>query len=125
MVLLFYFMKVLLVDDNPDITCLLSKFLKAKGYENTVTNDPLDGLEKIKNEHYDVVFLDIHMPEFSGLDIIQALETENILKDQNIVIFSAHNFTANEVNDLLKKKGIVACLKKPIQLTELLTVMVR
>jgi DNA-binding response OmpR family regulator len=36
-------MKVLLVDDNPDITDLLSKFLKAKGYENVVTNDPRDG----------------------------------------------------------------------------------
>ena len=80
-------MKVLLVDDNPDITGLLSKFLKAKGYENIVTNDPKDGLDRIKNEKYDIVFLDIHMPEFSGLDIIQALEAEQILKDQKIIIF--------------------------------------
>lgn len=118
-------MKVLIVDDNQDITGLLSKFLKAKGYDNVVTNDPQDGLQRIKNEKYDVVFLDIHMPEFSGLDIIQALEAEKILKDQNIVIFSAHNFTTKEVADLLKKDGIVACLKKPIQLNELLTVIVR
>jgi len=118
-------MKVLLVDDNPDITDLLSKFLKAKGYENVVTNDPRDGLNRIKNEKYDVIFLDIHMPEFSGLDIIQSLETEKILKDQKIVIFSAHNFTSSEIKELLMKDGIEACLKKPIQLNELLTVMVR
>lgn len=116
-------MKVLLVDDNPDITDLLSKFLKAKGYANTITNNPIDGLEKIKNENYDIVFLDIHMPEVSGLDIIQILESENILQDQKIVIFSAHDFTSSEIDDLLKKKGIKACLKKPIQLNELLTVM--
>ncbi len=114
-------MKVLLVDDNPDITGLLSKFLKAKGYENIVTNDPKDGLDRIKNEKYDIVFLDIHMPEFSGLDIIQALEAEQILKDQKIIIFSAHNFTPQEIEKLLKKDGIEACLKKPIQLNELLT----
>jgi DNA-binding response OmpR family regulator len=118
-------MKVLLVDDNPEITGLLSKFLKAKGYENVVTNDPRDGLDRIINEKYDVIFLDIHMPEFSGLDIIQALETEKILKDQKIIIFSAHNFTSNEVKELLMKDGIVACLKKPIQLNELLTEIVR
>jgi CheY-like chemotaxis protein len=118
-------MKVLLIDDNPDITDLLSKFLKAKGYENVVTNDPKDGLNRIKNEKYDVIFLDIHMPDFSGLDIIQSLETDNILKDQKIVIFSAHNFSTGEVKALLMKDGIEACLKKPIQLNELLTSMAR
>ena len=82
-------MKVLIVDDNQDITGLLSKFLKAKGFENVVTNDPRDGLERIKEEKYDVVLLDISMPEMSGIDIIQTLEQEKILKDQKIVIYSA------------------------------------
>jgi CheY-like chemotaxis protein len=118
-------MKILVVDDNLEITSLLSSFLTAKGYDNVVTNDPKDGLERIKNENYDVVFLDIMMPEISGLDIIQVLETENILKDQNIVIFSAYEFTADEVNELLKKNGIAACLKKPINLNELLSVMLK
>ena len=116
-------MKVLLVDDNLYITDLLSKFLKARGYENVVANDPREGLERIKNEKFDVVFLDIHMPELSGLEIIQALESENILKDQKIVIFSAHDFKAVEVKELLEKEGIEGYLKKPIQLNELLTVM--
>ncbi len=118
-------MKILLVDDNADITGLLSKFLKSKGYENEVSNDPREGLDRIKNEKYDFVFLDIHMPEISGLDIIESLESEKILKDQKIVIFSAHDFGPNEINDLLKKEGIEGYLKKPIQLNELLTVMTR
>jgi len=119
--LMFYLMKVLIVDDNQDITGLLSKFLKAKGFENVVTNDPRDGLERIKGEQYDVVLLDISMPDFSGIDIIQTLEREQILKDQKIVIFSATAFTTSQINDLLKKDGIQGCLKKPIQLNELLT----
>ena len=116
-----YVMKVLVVDDNQDITCLLSRFLKAKGFENIVTNDPRDGLERIKQEQYDVVLLDISMPEVSGIDIIQTLEKENILKDQKIVIFSANAFTDGQINDLLKMDGIQDCLKKPIQLNKLLT----
>jgi len=114
-------MKVLLVDDNQEITLLLSKFLKSKGFENVVTNDPRDGLNRIKEEKYDFVLLDITMPEFSGIDIIHALEKEKILKDQKIVIFSATTFTTSQINDLLKKDGIQGCLKKPIQLNELLT----
>ncbi len=114
-------MKVLLIDDNHDITSLLSKFLKAKGFENIVTNDPRDGLEQIKEGQYDVVLLDISMPEFSGIDIIQTLEKEKILKDQKIVIFSALAIANLQVSELLKKEGIHSCLKKPIQLKELMT----
>jgi DNA-binding response OmpR family regulator len=114
-------MQVLIVDDNQDITGLLSRFLKAKGIENRVTNDPLDGLERIKENQYDVVLLDISMPEFSGIDIIKTLEKEKILKEQKIIIFSATAFTTTQINDLLKKEGIQGCLKKPIQLNELLT----
>ncbi len=114
-------MRVLLVDDNQDITCLLSKFLKAKGFDSVVANDPRDGLERIKEEKYDVVLLDIFMHGFSGIDIIQTLEREKILKDQKIVIFSAIPFTTIQINDLLKKDGIQGCLKKPIRLDELLT----
>lgn len=114
-------MKVLVVDDNQDITELLSRFLKAKGFENVVTNDPRDGLEQIKNGKYDVVLLDISMPELSGIDIIQILKKEQILKDQKIVIFSANAFTDKEIGELLKMEGVQDCLKKPIQLNTLLT----
>ncbi|MDH3618511.1 MAG: response regulator, partial [Nitrosopumilus sp.] len=93
----------------------------AKGFENVVTNDPRDGLDRIKDGNYDVVLLDISMPEFSGIDIIKKLEKEKILKDQKIIIFSATAFTTTQINDLLKKDGIQGCLKKPIQLNELLT----
>ena len=114
-------MSLLIVDGNQDITDLLSKFLTSKGLENVVTNDPREGLKRIKEKKYDVVLLDISMPEFSGIDIIQQLEREKILKDQKIVIFSATAFTTSQINDLLKKDGIQGCLKKPIQLNELLT----
>ena len=114
-------MKVLIVDDNQDITDLLSRYLNSKGIENEVTNDPLDGLKKIKEESYDTVLLDISMPEFSGIDIIHTLEREKRLKDQKIVIFSATAFTESEVHHLLKKEGVQSCLKKPIKLNKVLT----
>jgi DNA-binding response OmpR family regulator len=113
-------MKLLIVDDNQDITSLLSKFLNAKGFENVVTNDPRDGFQKIKEGNYDAVLLDISMPELSGIDIIQKLEQDKILKDQKIVIFSANAFTTKEIDQLVKKEGIHSCLKKPIALNQLL-----
>ena len=109
-----------MVDDNQDITDLVSKFLTAKGLDNVVTNDPRDGLERIKNEDFDVILLDIAMPEFSGHDIIEELEKEKILKDKKIIIFSAHAFSESVINELLEKEGVHSFLSKPLKLDTIL-----
>jgi DNA-binding response OmpR family regulator len=113
--------KVLIIDDNQETTYLLSKYLNAKGIENIVTNDPIDGLKKIKEENYNTVLLDISMPEFSGIDIIHTLEREKRLQDQKIIIFSAISFTDMEIHHLLQKEGVQVCIKKPMNLNNLLT----
>jgi len=118
-------MKVLHVDDNQDLTRLVSKFLRKKGIDSVVTNDPKKGLDRIKEEKYDVVLLDNHMPGLYGTDIIQILENEKILKDQNIIIFSGDDFTTREIDDLLKKDGIKNLLKKPASLDDLFAEIVR
>jgi len=114
-------MKVLLVDDDKDITTFLSKFLNVRGFEIVVTNDPMEGLRRIQQEQYDVILLDISMPGLSGLNIIGILATNEILKNQNIFIFSTTSIDAIQNRDLLRKDGINGCLEKPIQLNELLT----
>ena len=116
-------MKVLIVDDNHDVTELLSKFLDSHGIENIVTNNPQEGLRRMKEQNYDTVFLDISMPDISGIDIIHSLERENKLKNQKIVIFSAVSLTDSEVSRLLEKEGVQSCMKKPVKLKEILTVV--
>jgi len=114
-------MKILLIDNNKDITTMLSKFLNSKGFETVVTNDPVEGLRHIQQEQYDVILLDIFMPEISGFNIIDILATNKILKEQNIFIFSATAFEDIQIKNLLRKEGVNGCLKKPIRLNELLT----
>jgi len=114
-------MKVLIVDDNKDITDLLSKFLKAKGFETVETNDAMEGLRHIQQEKFDAILLDMKMPGISGFTIIQLLATDDILKNQNIFIFSSSAFGENEVKNLLRKDGVNGVLKKPMKLDEILT----
>ncbi len=116
-------MKVLIIDDNENITSLLSTFLQSKGFDNVITNDSKDGLELIQEEKYDVVLLDLQMPELSGLDIIKKLEEQKILKDQKIVILSASAYSTKKIDGLLKKDGVQQYLKKPVKLNQLLTAM--
>ncbi|MCH8915936.1 MAG: response regulator transcription factor [Thaumarchaeota archaeon] len=114
-------MKILIIDDNQDITEMLSRYLSVKGFDCVTTNDGLNGLNLIKKEKYDTVFLDISMPDFGGMDVIAALEKENMLKDQRIVIFTASSITNEQLQTLLEKDGVESCLKKPVQLSELIT----
>ncbi len=118
-------MKVLIVDDNEDITDMLSKFLKSKGFDVVVINDPWEGVRRIQKEQFDVILLDIKMPGFSGLQIIATLATDEILQDQNIFIFSANFGHDTQIKNLLRRDGINGCLKKPIQLYELLTAITK
>ena len=112
-------MKVLVVDDNKSITSALEKYLKIKGFEVKICNDGHDGFELIQNDKWDAILLDLFMPEFSGLDIIENLEKNNILKDKNIILFTASSVSDYILDNLVKKDGIRTCLKKPISLAKI------
>ncbi len=118
-------MKILIIDDDEDITGLLARYLTGKGFENVVTSDPMEGLGHVKKEKYDVIILDIKMPVISGLNIIQILAAGGKLKNKNIFIFSGADYNQNQIKDLLKRDGINGCLKKPIELDELLKTITR
>ena len=113
-------MKILHIDDNQEITDMFSDLLPSLGFEYTGINDPRKGIEQIKEEKHDVIVLDVHMPPFNGLNIIQMLENENILKKQKIIMLSGAELTPNQTNELLKK-GVHRCLKKPISFNNFLT----
>lgn len=106
-------MKVLFVDDNVDITTMLSKYLEIKGHSCTVENDGRNGLQRITNGEYDVILLDLAMPGFSGRDIISTLNKDGLMKNKLIIAFTASSIDDHAINDL-KKYGIHSVLKKPI-----------
>ena len=106
-------MKILIVDDNKDITKMFSKYMTIKGHSCTIANDGRSGLNLIENQTFDVVILDLAMPEFSGNDIIDALCENGKIKNQNIVTLTASS-RSHEDESTLKSKGVHSCLKKPI-----------
>jgi len=114
-------MKVLVIDDNKETTTMLLKFFNAKGFPTVVTNNPMEGLNHIRQDKYDVILLDISMPIISGFGIIELLAGEQKLKDQNIFIFSGTSNNSLQIKNMLRKDGVNGFLKKPIQLDELLT----
>ena len=115
-------MRILMVDDNKSITDMLSKFLKMKGYDCVVSNDSRNGLNLILQQKFDVVLLDLAMPEFSGSDVIDALVQSGKIKDQKVILFTASSVADTDIDNLIKK-GAHSFIKKPVGLSELLTIL--
>jgi two-component system, OmpR family, response regulator len=108
-------MKILLVDDNQDITTMMHKYLTIKGHDCTVSNDGRNGLTLIEQQNFDVVLLDLAMPEFTGIDIVDNLYNSGKIKEKKIILFTASSVKDDEIKNLMKK-GVHSCLKKPVKL---------
>ncbi|MDH3764444.1 MAG: response regulator [Nitrosopumilus sp.] len=113
-------MKILLVDDNPDIIKFLTRVFSVKGHEIRSVNNGKDGLELIKNEEWGLILLDIAMPNFSGLDVIDELEKINMLKKNPIWVFTAASINDDEIDELIVR-GVSGLIRKPVRIKELFT----
>ncbi len=107
-------MKILGIDDNEDLLQLCRVVLTSDGHEYTGISNGKNGLKAIRDEKFDAVLLDLSMPEFSGMDVIDALVKEDIMKKQKVVIFTATAPTKEEIEVFLDK-GAHSILKKPVE----------
>jgi DNA-binding response OmpR family regulator len=65
--------RILIVDDEEDITSILKKGLEKYGYEIDVFNDPLLALSSLRAGSYDLILLDIRMPKMDGFELYQRI----------------------------------------------------
>jgi DNA-binding NtrC family response regulator len=122
-------LSVLVIDDDQDIREYLQDFLNAEGYEVTTLGDPTLAVERIRDEVFHLVVLDLMMPKISGLDLLQSiravdddiaviiltghpsLETASASIQHEVSAYIHKPFTPQEFRDVImriaKKKGLV------------------
>ncbi len=113
-------MNILGIDDNEDILKLLDTVLTSKGHNFTQALNGKDGVKLIESQRFDAILLDLAMPEFSGLDVIESLKKINKIAYQNIILFTASSATDKEIDVLLKYDGIRSCIRKPVDINILI-----
>ena len=69
--------KILVIDDDPDINNLFKTFLEYDGYYVDAYTDPIDALYYFKKNEYDLVLLDLKMPQINGIAMFHALKNRD------------------------------------------------
>ena len=113
-------MKILLIDDDEDLTKTLYEVLSHKGHNLIILNDGRQGLRMLRKVNFDVILLDVGMPYFSGLDIINELVKDGTINNYNIIILTGVAMKDLELAQLVKK-GIKGYIRKPVSTEHLIS----
>ena len=112
--------KILIVDDEPDITIALKMYLELQGFHVDTFTDPANALAHFKAGFYQLLILDIKMPEMNGFE----LYTEIKKKDKTVKVFfltalsDMHDYAFKK--EVFPKEGERYFIAKPIENKEIL-----
>jgi DNA-binding NtrC family response regulator len=107
--------KVLIVDDEEEFSGVVAERLRGRGYEVDTVNSGVGGIDKIKNNQYDAVLLDLTMPEMDGMETMRnMLEYDGELQ---IIILTGYGSVQGGVDAI--KQGAADFLEKPADIDAL------
>ena len=81
--------RILIVDDEPDFSMILKKYLEKEGFEVELAYDGAEGLAKVRNNPPDAIVLDVMMPEIDGYKVCSTLKSDDKYSDIPIVLLTA------------------------------------
>ena len=107
--------RILVIDDEPQIRRIMRETLTVAGYEIDDARNGLEGLEKVRSFHPDLVLLDINMPEMSGIEVCKAIRADSNI---GIIMLTVRKSDADKVAAL--DAGADDFISKPFSTPELL-----
>lgn len=113
-------MKILHVEDTPEISKVFADILDAKHYDFDSILDGRAGLELAVYKEYDLILLDMCMPKYSGVDFLLDLKSRKPSELSKVVIVTGLSMSSVQEQELLNL-GIRSVLKKPISVQSLLS----
>ncbi len=113
---------VLIVEDDPTTLMAVSSMLEAFGHEDVKSaSNGADGLERLREERPDLLFLDLMMPVMDGIEVLRRLRSGDAPRPGHIIVMSAHA-NAND-REGVKDLGADQFLAKPFTLDQLETAL--
>ncbi|MCP4659303.1 MAG: response regulator, partial [bacterium] len=114
--------RILLAEDNVVNQMVAKAFLNRLGYRSDCVANGLEALEAVRRGSYDVVLMDVQMPEMDGLEATRRIREELASRRQPLIVaMTAHAMRGDEQR--CREAGMDAYLSKPLRINELETVL--
>jgi len=113
--------KILIVDDNPNMSTLLSDILEIFDFEGFHADNGKDALDRLRQSKYDMVFTDLRMPQMDGYDLLDAIKSEH--PSMPVVVITG--YAVNDTREIELNQKADGFLHKPFKVTEIQTILSR
>ena len=100
---------ILIIDDEPEIRESLEQMLKLEGYQPALASTAQEGLRKAEESIFDVVLLDISLPDLSGLEVLKSIKRDN--PDTGVIMITAYD--SGQAAFQASKEGAHSYITKP------------
>lgn len=107
--------EILLIDDDPELGEMLSSYLEGEGFTLDVSFKAKEGLKKIESKEYDLILLDVMLPDMSGFNVLSSLRAETQVP---VIMLTGRGEEIDRVVGL--EMGADDYISKPFPLRELL-----
>ena len=113
--------EILVVDDEQGYRDLFTFMLEPLGMQVTCVCDGLQAVKKVEGQPYDLILMDVHMPEMTGPEALKKIKM--IRPEQKVIIFSSSSDPDHFQEKQAEKEGVVECLFKPVDEREIRRVL--
>jgi two-component system, OmpR family, response regulator ChvI len=109
--------RLMAVDDEPDITFTLKKVLEQSGFPLDVFNNPQTALINFKPDYYDLILLEVMMPQMNGFELYQEIKK----KDKNVktCFVTAYELYYESLKQKYPKLDVGCYIRKPVDMNYL------
>lgn len=108
--------RLLFVDDEDELISALVERLELRGIDATGVTSGDEALVRLREEHFDVVVIDVKMPGIGGIEVLRTISRR--YPDVKVILMTGHGST--EDSEIGRRLGAVAYLQKPVDLEDLL-----
>lgn len=107
---------ILVVDDEKNLTLAMRRLLSAEGYKAETAGSGDEALAAVKETAFDVIFLDVNMPDMNGLEVFKKLK--KVAPKSSVVMITGYGKTLKELVEEARELGVHSVIDKPFKITQ-------